>query len=193
MNTGVNRDSKVLTPDEMNAILKSFEVTDTTDLVLVARNPVLGKLRYQWAPVKTYLQSHCRPETNDCPDNVFDEDCTHFICHALNKAGVFVKLPSIDCQSGLCIRVNELAAAFSASTNRYSNVRQLSTHAETREGDYCFVPKWFGLKKEHAMVLADTASSTGARVYGHTNPRCGEFKDFEGEDCTYYRIEEATS
>jgi hypothetical protein len=110
----------------------------------------------------------------------------------MNKSGVFVKLPSADCASGLCTLVNDLAASFSASCSRYSNIKQLENHAGTREGDYCFIPSWFGLAKEHVMVLASTATPTGASVYAHTNSRCGEFVNFEGEDCIYYRIEEAT-
>lgn len=183
--------SRVLTPEEMNKFLSSTPKPAAADLVLVTRNPLPGKLRYASAPVKTYLQAHCNPPTNDCEDNVFDSDCTHFVCHALNKTGVFVKLPSADCTSGLCIRVNDLAASFSESTSRYSNVKQLSSHEETKEGDYCFIPTWFGLRKEHAMVLADKASAGGAKVYAHTNARCGEYVSFEGEDCAYYRIEEA--
>jgi hypothetical protein len=105
---------------------------------------------------------------------------------------MFVKLPSADCASGLCIRVNDLAASFATSTGRYSNVKQLTSHGETRAGDFCFIPKWFGLRKEHAMVLAASATPNGAPVYAHTKPHCGEYVDFEGEDCIYYRIEEAT-
>lgn len=184
------RESKVLSPKEMSKILRSSPQPVAADLVLVARNPLPGKLRYTWAPVKTYLQAHCKPPTNQCPDDVFALDCTHFVCHALNKAGVFVKLPSADCASGLCVRVNDLAASFSESTSRYSNVKQLGSHSQTREGDFCFIPGWFGLSKEHAMVLADQASPAGAKVYAHTNPHCGENVSFEGEDCAYYRIEE---
>lgn len=183
--------SKVLTPGEMDAILRSSPAPLSADLVLVARNPLPNQLRYVWSPVKAYLQEHCSPPTNDCDDNVFDSDCTHFICHALNKTGVFVKLPSADCDSGLCIRVNDLAASFSESSKRYSNVKQLSSHGETKEGDFCFIPTWFGLQKEHAMVLAAKASVGGAKVYAHTNPRCGEYVSFEGENCAYYRIEPA--
>jgi hypothetical protein len=137
--------------------------------------------------VKRYLQDHCLPETNDCESNVFSSDCTHFVCHALNKTGVYVKLPSADCKSGLCIRVNDLAASFVSSTQRYTNVTQVADHAETREGDYCFIPGWFGTR-DHVMVLAATAMATGARVWGHTSPRCAQFASFEGQECVYYRI-----
>jgi hypothetical protein len=41
------------------------------------------------------------------------------------------------------------------------------------------------------MLLAGTASPTGAEVYAHTNNRCGRLVPFEGADCAYYRIEDA--
>ncbi|HYG34739.1 MAG TPA: hypothetical protein VEC99_08150 [Clostridia bacterium] len=165
------------------------DISPLSELVLVARNPLADKLRYDWAPVKAYLKEHCKPATNNCPDNVFDLDCTHFVCHAMNKAGVFVKSPSASCTSGLCIRVNDLAASFAASVGKYANVVQIENHAETKEGDFCFIPSWFHLSKDHAMVLADTASALGARVYAHTAARCGdEVVSFDGQGCVYYRI-----
>lgn len=160
-------------------------------LILVARNPLSdGRLRYREAPLWEYLRGHCSPSTNDCPDNVFDNDCTHFVCHALNKAGVFVRVPSANCASGLCIRVNDLAESFHNSTTRYSNVHKLSGYAATRAGDFCFRPGWFHIDKDHVMVLAATATGTSARVYGHTNPRCGDEVPLPAADCTYYRIDE---
>lgn len=163
------------------------------ELVLVSRNPLADKLRYSWSHVKAYLAEHCKPATNDCEDNVFDSDCTHFVCHALNKAGVFVKLPSETCRSGLCIRVNDLAASFAVSIGKYSNVIQIESHATTREGDFCFIPSWFHLSKDHVMVLSDTATESGAPVYAHSAPRCGnEIVSFDGQACIYYRIESAS-
>jgi hypothetical protein len=180
--------SQVLQQDEANAI---FRTDAASDLILVARSPLQGQLKYASTPLMAYLQANCNPPTNDCPDGVFDSDCTHFVCHALNRAGVYVRLPSAACTSALCIRVNELAASLAASVASYSNVTQLQSHADTRAGDFCFIPSWFGMRKEHAMVLADTATPTGAAVYAHTNAHCGDVVPFEGAGCVYYRIDEA--
>lgn len=179
-------DSKVLNEEEVARKLASF--TPNPQLLLVARNPLPDKLRYKFDPVKEYLQEYCRPPDNRCPDGAFPKDCTHFVAHALNRGGVFVQLPSVDCQSGLCIKVDELAASFHASKAKYRNVMQLTSHAQTQEGDFCFIPDWFGLSKDHVMVLADKAKPTGAKVWGHTQNRCGEEVGFDGADCVYYRI-----
>lgn len=137
-----------------------------------------------------YAQNYCAGG-NDCSDNEFTLDCTHFMCHCLAAGGVSVSKPSAQCASKLCIRVNDLAAAISNSVGTYSNVKKLAGHAATQRGDICFIPSWFGLSKEHAMLLADTATSSGAKVYAHTNNRCGSLVSFDGADCTYYRIESA--
>ncbi|ACA15975.1 hypothetical protein M446_1469 [Methylobacterium sp. 4-46] len=189
----MEQDSPVLSPAESKTIYLSLGIILDENLVLVARNPLPERLRYSWPPVKAYLASNCSPPTNDCPDNVFSLDCTHFVAHALNKSGVFVKVPSADCASGLCIRVNDLAAAFHNSVEEYLNVTQIRSHQETREGDFCFIPSWFGLSKEHAMVLHSPATPRGARVYAHTNSRCGDYVSFEGQSCVYYRISAAAS
>jgi hypothetical protein len=192
--TAANRDgvkqpaSRVLSVEEVRKIHAASPTPLGADLILVSRTPAGNALGYSWNPVKQYLAANCRPEQNDCASGVFPSDCTHFICHALNKAGVFVKIPSADCMSGLCIRVNELAESFFNSTNKYPNVQQLSSHLETKEGDFCFIPSWFGLGKNHAIVLAETATETGGKVWGHTNARCVESVAFDGQDCIYYRI-----
>jgi hypothetical protein len=178
--------SPVLDKKTARRLLLNKNLSD--ELILVARNPMSSSLRYSWSPANKYLAEHCKPATNDCDDNVFDSDCTHFVCHALNKAGVFVKLPSQVCQSGLCIRVNDLAASFAASVEKYSNVMQIESHEDTQEGDFCFIPSWFHLSKDHVMVLSGTATETGASVYAHSNPRCGDNVSFDGQACVYYRI-----
>ena len=179
-------ESKVLSPLEVSKLLASF--TGNSDLLLIARSPLAEQLRYDLGPVKAYLRQYCASPDNDCPDGAFDDDCTHFVCHALNASGVFVKLPSASCKTALCIRVKELAASFHASADKYKNVRQLHSHAETATGDFCFIPAWFGLSVNHVMVLADKATPQGASVWSHTNNRCADKVDFKGEDCVYYRI-----
>lgn len=181
-------ESRVLSIAEIEERRTEFGMQAAVGLVLVARSPLTGRLKFDSSKSNTYLNDYCGVRDNDCPDSAFDLDCTHFVSHSLNKTGIFVQLPSASCQSGLCIRVNDLAESFLASTKKYSNVSVVDTHSKTKSGDYCFIPGWFGLSKNHVMVLSDTAKPTGAKVYGHTNERCGEFVEFDGEDCIYYRI-----
>lgn len=145
---------------------------------------------YSSAKVFSYAQNYCGGG-NDCPDGSFPLDCTHFLCHSLNATGVSVTNPSTKCQRGLCIRVNDLAAAFNNSVGKFTNLKRLGSHGETRRGDFCFIPSWFGLSKEHGMLLAGSAAPDGAMVYAHTNNRCGTRVNFEGASCVYYRIEDA--
>ena len=82
--------------------------------------------------------------------------------------------------------------AFYNSASQFENVSQIGSHSSTRRGDYCFIPGWFSLSKTHVMLLGDRATSTGAKVYAHTNNRCGEFVNFEGKACVSYRITDAS-
>jgi hypothetical protein len=182
--------SKVLTDDKFLRILTKdgARVLNNANLRSRASGNGPGVLVYKWAPVEAYLIQYCGGD-NDCPDGNFPEDCTHFICHALNKADVYVEDRSASCASGVCIRVNDLATAFHDAVTTYSiNVKSIGSHDQTKRGDFCFIPEWFGLRKSHALVLADTATDSGASVYGHTNFRCAEFVAFEGESLKYYRI-----
>lgn len=160
----------------------------TVSLVTTASTLTAGTLPYNSEKVFAYAQKYCSTG-NDCPNDMFDLDCTHFMCHCLAATDVVVTNPSAKCARELCIRVNDLAAAFSNAIGEFSNIKRISSHSETRRGDFCFIPSWFGLSKEHVMLLAGTASSTGAEVYAHTINRCGRLIPFEGADCAYYRIE----
>ena len=53
---------------------------------------------------------------NECPDDMFELDCTHFVCHALSKSRILVNLPEVTCTNGVCVRVAELAGL--AALNR---------------------------------------------------------------------------
>lgn len=189
----MHNESRVLSVVEAEKVFRPVDVAADEGLILVARDPIPGRLRFAPRRFMEYLKQHCRPPTNDCADNVFLLDCTHFVCHALSRGGVFVKLPSVSCASAMCVRVNELAASFAAAVPAYGNVKHIGSHAETQSGDFCFIPKWFGLSKEHAMVLASTATPLGAKVFAHTNARCGDQVEFEGAECVYYRIDEAVT
>jgi len=149
-----------------------------------------SKLPFNWLAAKNYYSSYCSiGDGNDCPDGDFPLDCTHFVCHGLSKTKILVNLPTATCQNGVCIRVADLAAAFKNSVGKYTNVRRIDDLSTTREGDFCFVVSWFGLSKDHAMVLADTISESGGKVFGHTNSRCGEKVDLTDQNFLIYRIE----
>lgn len=168
------------------------ELQRLLELKLVSLGAVAptATLPFDLSKTLEYAQNYCAGG-NDCSDSEFPLDCTHFMCHCLAAGGISVSRPSAQCASGLCIRVNDLAAAISNSVGKYSNVKKLAGYAATQKGDICFIPSWFGLSKEHAMLLADTATSTGAKVYAHTNNRCGNLVTFDGAECAYYRIESA--
>lgn len=179
--------SKVLTREEMAEFLE-LRAKLVSDLKLVSRVAApSNKLGFEYAKAKDYRINYCQAD-NKCPDSELDLDCTHFACHGLNSGGVFINDPTATCSSGLGIRVNDLAESFHNSVGKYSNVTQISSHSATREGDFCFIPGWFGLKKSHVMVLSETATSTGSKVWAHTNNRCANFVSYEGESCAYYRI-----
>ncbi len=147
-----------------------------------------ARLPFDWNKAKTYYSNYC-PGGNDCPDDEFPLDCTHFVSHGLSKSKIIVNLPSATCSHGVCIRVEELAAAFKNSVKKYSNVKEITDFSVTREGDFCFIVSWFGLSTDHVMVLADKLSPKSAKVWGHTNNRCASPVDISGQSIVVYRIE----
>lgn len=184
----MTKESKVLNEAEAEAAFRSPKNL-VAELVLV--NSVGGqprRLSYDQAEALKYWDTFCAGG-NDCPNNSYPLDCTHFCCHGLAKGDVKIKQPSHTCDSYLGTRVNDLAASFYNSLSAYDNVKQIQSHAATKKGDFCFIPGWFGLSKDHVMILNGTAVATGAPVWGHTSNRCGTFVNFEGEDCVYYRID----
>jgi hypothetical protein len=184
-------ESKVLNQDILSILIESEEEY-LSSLFLTAHEllSTADTLPYNSSKVFSYAQNYCGGG-NDCPNGSFPLDCTHFLCHSLHATGVTVTNPSHKCARGLCTRVNDLAATFNNSVGKFNNVKRLGSHAETRRGDFCFIPSWFGLSKEHGMLLAGPASPDGAMVYAHTNNRCGTRVNFEGASCVYYRIEDA--
>src|SRR3974390_3190880 len=78
-------------------------------------------LAFNWSKAKQYYTEYCH-QGNDCPDDEFDSDCTHFVSHGLSKTKIIVNSPTAMCANGVCIRVAELAAAFKNSASKYSNV-----------------------------------------------------------------------
>lgn len=183
--------SSVITGD-LIALLNDPAPERLRGLLLTPAKPVAptAVLPFNSAAAFSYASEYCRVG-NDCPDNTFDLDCTHFLCHCLNAGGVKVSKPAANCGSMLCIRVNDLAAALANTVGKYSNVTRITSHQATRRGDICFIPSWFPLSKEHAMLLAGPATPEGAMVYAHTNNRCGEMVKFEGAACAFYRIADA--
>ncbi|QBY56455.1 hypothetical protein [Cupriavidus oxalaticus] len=176
---------------EFAATLSSQLGSLSSELLLVPRNGAdVAALPFDWTKAKAYYGEYCPlGGGNDCPDGQFDNDCTHFVAHGLSKSSIIVNLPSVTCYNGVCIRVAELAAAFKNAAAKYTNVKKIGDISKTREGDFCFVVSWFGLATDHAMVLADIMGPNGGKVYGHTNPRCGQQVDLTGQTLVIYRIE----
>jgi hypothetical protein len=146
-------------------------------------------LRFSSQKLFAYAERYCGGG-NSCPDPDFDNDCTHFMCHAIKAAGLRVSRPTAVCKSGLCIRVGDLAVTFDSAAKLHPNVHKFD-YSQARRGDFCFVPKWFHLRKEHVMLLAGPLGPAGAPVFAHTNNRCGQPVDFDTKDCVYYRIDDA--
>ncbi|MDX0177374.1 hypothetical protein [Sinorhizobium meliloti] len=182
---------RIMSEKELSQVLSEEIGPLASDLLLIPQEGAeVSRLPFDWVKAREYYSEYCpRGGGNDCPDGEFALDCTHFVGHGLSKSKIIVNLPSATCTNGVCIRVAELAAAFKNSVAKYSNVKKISDLKETREGDFCFVTSWFGLSKDHVMVLAGTIYQSGGRVWGHTNPRCAEQVDLTGESLAVYRIE----
>jgi hypothetical protein len=178
----------LINDNEFSKILSDSLGPLASTLLLVPQDGSdVPSLDFDWSKAKQYYTQYCR-QGNDCPDDEFDSDCTHFVSHGLSKTKIIVNNPTAFCTNGVCIRVAELAAAFKNSADKYSNVTKITDLATTLEGDFCFVVSWFGLRTDHAMVLAGKISSKGGNVYGHTNSRCGTFVDLTGQSLVVYRI-----
>ncbi|WP_149498984.1 amidase domain-containing protein [Roseiconus lacunae] len=173
--------------------LITFVLADNSlaaDPILVpASGPAEGKLKYDADKALAYYKKFCK-QGNDCPDGEFmppkGTDCTHFICHGLKEGGVMVDSTEVECQSKCCIRVKELAAAFYNATKKYSNVKQVKI-ADAKAGDFIFRVSLFG-SKNHVMMLNGQPDKKGAKIFGHANNRCGEYVEFDVNDCKAYRI-----
>ena len=164
----------------------------TNDLILVSRGGTPARLNYDWERTRSYLTDYCNT-TNPCPNGNYPTDCTHFVCHALNKGNVFIKNPSAHCEQGMGINARELGTSFRNSVSVYSNVHAIESLESTREGDYAFIPSWFGLDYDHAMVLASPISEKngkmGSKRWQHTRSRCGaEWAAFDA-DVVVFRID----
>jgi hypothetical protein len=149
----------------------------------------LPTLRYNSAAAFAYAATYCGRNSNSC-GKFYDSDCAHFMSHCLAAGGVGVTGgdSAARCPAGLCIRAEELAAAFYNSTKKFSNVTQLNSYDQGRRGDYGFL-KNFHPYKSHAFLLAGTPSATSGPVYAHTTNHCGDAMDtiriYFG---AYYRI-----
>lgn len=178
---------RLLGDAEVRSILK-IEENRLGDLVLVSRLQAgPQQLGYNAKKAKSYLNEYCE-KGNDCSSEELSADCTHFVSHALNRGGVFVKLPSVHCDSALCTNARELAVSFSNARDKYNNVSIVNKTEEAREGDFIFCPIWFGLDYYHAMVLASRIEGGKYKVWSHTRNHCvREPRDYP-TDIVIYRI-----
>ncbi len=148
----------------------------------------LNKLPYDAKAAFAYAQTYCSKENNTC-GKFYSADCAHFMSHCLAAGGVMVKgsSPDASCPKGLCIRAEELAAAFYNSTKVYDNVKQLDTYSDGAKGDYGFLKRF--IEKTHAFLLDGKPGADSGPVYAHTSQHCGDNMDtiriYFG---AYYRI-----
>lgn len=154
----------------------------------------LPTLPYNAAAAFSYATTYCGQNNNSCGkfyDSPGWSDCAHFMSHCLAAGGIGVTGgdPAARCPAGLCIRAQQLAAAFYNATKKFSNVKQLNSYDQGRRGDYGFL-KNFHPYKSHAFLLAGTPSATSGPVYAHTTNHCGDAMDtiriYFG---AFYRIE----
>jgi hypothetical protein len=186
----MNEAPNILSTSEIEKFLDDDLGPLRSDLLLIPRDGSdVSALPFDWNSARVYYEQYCpKHGGNDCPDNEFDLDCTHFVSHGLSKSKIIVNLPSVTCTNGVCIRVAELAAAFENSTSKYSNVKRINDLNATRQGDFCFVVSWFGYATDHVMVLSGTIDQSGGPVWGHTNARCAGRVDLSGQSLVLYRI-----
>ncbi len=163
---------------------RAFQV-ETTEF----KSKPLATLPYNGAAALAYASSYCSKKTNTPCGQHFDSDCAHFMSHCLAAGGVGVTGgdPAARCSAGLCIRAEELAAAFYNASKQFSNVLQLNGYEQGVRGDYGFLRRL--IEKSHAFLLAGTPNATAGPVYAHTAPHCGDLMDtiriYFG---AYYRI-----
>lgn len=164
-------------------------------------------LLVNWTKADAYRLKFCKGD-NDCPDRQYDGvsfaldapfvtynyDCAHFVGHVLNAGGVLVpgSEAKSSCKSGVVKRASEFASWFAMAATKYVNVKQITRWQDTRVRDIAFERrmKEGALMPFHVMMLASTATQNGARVFAHSNDRCGEFEvPFKVEDALFFRIE----
>lgn len=182
---------KMADEDELERVLEKELGPAATDLFLVPTSGSPGSsLPYDQDAAWKYYSDYCS-HGNECTsggDGEFQLDCTHFVCHGLHKGNIKVNSPEAVCDTDLCIRVAELAAAFKNSVGRYTNVTRVPSFSQTKRGDFCFIVSWFGYSKDHAMVAGATVGENGGRVWGHTSHRCDTNTSWAGQTLIFYRI-----
>ncbi len=117
--------------------------------------------------------------------NLTSTDCAHFMAHVLYAGGPKAGGVAIASESGLTIRYVELKAWFQRASSKYANVSLITSWTEAKQGDYCFLGEY-----RHVVLLADVPRKDGAKVYGHSVPRCGDAAKFKIPISTIYRIED---
>lgn len=149
-----------------------------------------GKIAYDPSKAFSYASEWCHGG-NSCGEE-YDLDCTHFMCHCLAFGGIAISNPDAgaNCPAGLNVRVEYLAAAFAQLVAQYDNVRGITFDDLTQRGDYGLMKNWVGTPT-HAFLLNDRVDNSGklAKIYGHSNNRCGEQAPGSFIDAQYYRIE----
>lgn len=165
--------------------INQFHQVETPDFKI----KILSRLPYDVSAAFAYAKKYCGQKTNSC-GKFYEADCAHFMSHCLAAGGVTVKgsSPGASCPHGLCIRAEELAAAFYNATKQYDNVKQLNSFSDGQKGDYGFLRRF--IEKSHAFLLDGRPSADTAPAYAHTSPHCGDnMESFRILFGAYYRIQ----
>jgi Putative amidase domain len=179
-------------------------------LFLSAIGTAQETLPIDWPAAIKYADKWCSGG-NDCPDGQFrppslsddfpfiafkNTDCTHFIGHILNAGGVKITGTTTNCASGILKRAKDLVPWLEDADKKFDNVLKVEGWEKTRANDIAIEMRVEQGRSEprHVMLLADKCSDldgkAGAKVYGHTNERCGkEFVEFDIKSAVFYRIE----
>ena len=173
--------------------LSELEPTPLAELYQAPGKKPSAAKTIPYDPVKAfaYADYYCHGG-NKCGEE-YDSDCAHFMAHCLAAGGIVCKGRRFKCPDGLCIRVEELAAHLEGLRKKYSNVTATSFKKGTQRGDYGFFLNW--IQDDHSFLLNGPVHASGkkARIYGHTNNRCGKawVKHDDFATAKYYRIKPA--
>jgi len=155
---------------------------------------------------KDYAIKFCRGG-NDCPDGQFyppaisddfpyislhNTDCCHFIAHVFYAGGLKVPGTARSCAKSLVVRAKELLPWLENAARTTANVKKLAGWQVAAEGDIVIQtkPDQGGPVPSHVMMVSGSVQADGARVFGHTNNRCGdEFVVFDATSAWFFRIE----
>lgn len=149
---------------------------------------------FNWPKALAYAQKYCGQQNNSC-GVFYDEntgsrgDCAHFVAHCLAEGGLKFSNLEFKCPAGMARLARDVGAGLSSASTKFDNIKLLEGFRVTTRLDIGFFVNLFG--KQHAFILAEEVlpNGSGAKIFGHTNNRCGELvQDGQFASGRYYRI-----